>query len=95
MEIDRKSILTTFGSTFLFVFLAELGDKTQLATLALAANSRLRWVVFVAASLALVVITFLTVLACELLLKFVEIRYIKLGSGLLFLLLGTIILLGK
>lgn len=95
MEIDWKSILTTFGSTFLFVFLAELGDKTQLATLALAANSRTRWVIFVAASLALVVITLLTVLACEILLKFVEIRYIKMGTGLLFLLIGTIILFGK
>jgi len=95
MEIDWKSILTTFGSTFLFVFLAELGDKTQLATLALAANSRSRWVVFVAASLALVVITLLTVLVCEFLLKFVEIRYIKLGTGLLFIAIGTIILLGK
>jgi len=95
VEIDWKSILTTFGSTFLFVFLAELGDKTQLATLALAANSRTRWVIFVAASLALVVITLLTVLACEILLKFVEIRYIKMGTGLLFLLIGTIILFGK
>ena len=95
MEIDWKSILTTFSSTFLLVFLAELGDKTQLATLALAANSRSRWIVFVAASLALVVITLLTVLVCEFLLKFVEIRYIKLGTGLLFILIGAIILLGK
>ena len=95
MEMDWKSILTTFGSTFLLVFLAELGDKTQLATLALAANSRSRWIVFVAASLALVVITLLTVLVCEFLLKFVEIRYIKLGTGLLFITIGTIILLGK
>ena len=42
------------ASTFLVVFLAELGDKTQLATLGLAAGSESRISVFVGAAFALV-----------------------------------------
>ena len=40
-------------STFTTVFLAELGDKTQLATLLLSAQSGQPWLVFVGAALAL------------------------------------------
>ena len=41
-------------STFTTVFLAELGDKTQLATLLLSAQSGQPWLVFVGAALALI-----------------------------------------
>jgi putative Ca2+/H+ antiporter (TMEM165/GDT1 family) len=42
------------GQTFASVFLAEPGDKTQLATLFLASGNSLRWTVSAGASLALV-----------------------------------------
>lgn len=41
-------------STFTTVFVAELGDKTQLATLLLSAQSGQPWLVFVGAALALI-----------------------------------------
>jgi len=95
IEMDWKTFLYTVGSTFLVVFLAELGDKTQLATLALATGSNVRWAVFLGAALALTAIALLTVLSCEVLLKFVNIHYIKYGTGLLFIIVGIIILLGR
>ncbi|NDY43663.1 TMEM165/GDT1 family protein, partial [Dissulfurirhabdus thermomarina] len=56
--MDPKLFLTTFTA----VFLAELGDKTQLATVGFAAGSGARWTVFAAASSALVLSTLVGVL---------------------------------
>ena len=46
--------LTIFGTTFATVFVAELGDKTQIATLLLSAESGRPLIVFIGASLALI-----------------------------------------
>lgn len=43
-----------FSSTFLTIFLAEMGDKTQLATLLMSAQSQSPWVVFAGAGCALI-----------------------------------------
>jgi putative Ca2+/H+ antiporter (TMEM165/GDT1 family) len=50
---DIRTFWAIFGSTFLTIFLAEMGDKTQLATLLMTAQSRSPWVVFAGAALAL------------------------------------------
>lgn len=42
-----------FASTFLTIFLAEMGDKTQIATLLMTAESHAPWVIFLGASTAL------------------------------------------
>lgn len=49
-----KMHLQVFTSTFLTIFLAELGDKTQLTTLLMAAESHAPWVVFAGAGAALI-----------------------------------------
>ena len=51
--MDLKVLMTTFG----MVFLAELGDKTQLATFGLSASAKSRLTVFAGAAAALVVAT--------------------------------------
>jgi putative Ca2+/H+ antiporter (TMEM165/GDT1 family) len=84
-----------FLSTFALVFLAELGDKTQLATLAIAARSRSPFAVFWGAALALGVITLISVLLCEVLVKVVPFAYVNRAAGALFIIIGAIILLGK
>ncbi len=51
-----------FGSTFVTIFLAELVDKTQLATLLMAAESHAPWIVFTGAATALITTSLLGVL---------------------------------
>lgn len=56
------SFWTVFSSTFLTIFLAEMGDKTQLATLLISAQSQSPWVVFAGAAMALIATSLLGVL---------------------------------
>jgi putative Ca2+/H+ antiporter (TMEM165/GDT1 family) len=83
-----------FASTFAAVFLAEMGDKTQLATMSLAAGGS-RWVVFAGAALALVLTSAVAVLAGEVVARVVPPVWIRRGAGLLFLALGALYLFGK
>ncbi|HVU01355.1 MAG TPA: TMEM165/GDT1 family protein [Polyangiaceae bacterium] len=82
------------GSTYLAIFLAELGDKTQLATLALA-TERSRWAVFAGSALALVTTSALAVLGGDALARAVPPHWIKRGAGLLFVVLGVTFLGAK
>jgi putative Ca2+/H+ antiporter (TMEM165/GDT1 family) len=86
--VDVKLLLSTFGA----VFLAEMGDKTQLATLALAAGGS-KWAVFAGAALALVATSAIAVLAGELVSRHVDPVWIRRGAGVVFLALGLLYLL--
>lgn len=57
-----KGIERPFLVAFLTIFLAELGDKTQLATLLMSAESQSPWIVFIGAASALVLTSLLGVL---------------------------------
>jgi putative Ca2+/H+ antiporter (TMEM165/GDT1 family) len=83
-----------FASTFAAIFLAEIGDKTQLATLSLAAGGSSRWVVFAGSALALVATSAIAVLVGEALSRVVPPRWLGRGAGVLFLILGVLFLLG-
>jgi putative Ca2+/H+ antiporter (TMEM165/GDT1 family) len=85
----------TFASTFALVFLAELGDKTQLATLSLAASGRSRVLVFLAAASALVATSAIAVLVGEGLVRLVPEAWIRRVAGIGFLVMGVLFLLGK
>lgn len=78
-------------SIFLALFLAELGDKTQLAVLAFAAETGSRWSVFFAASLALVASTGLAVLVGDGLSRVVRPGVLQLAAGLLFVAIGLFV----
>jgi Ca2+/H+ antiporter, TMEM165/GDT1 family len=80
------------GSTYVAIFLAELGDKTQLSTLALAAGKS-RWPVFLGAGAALLTTTAIAVLAGDAVARVVPAVWIRRAAGALFLVLGMVFLL--
>lgn len=77
-----------FATTFAAVFLAEMGDKTQLATMSFAASGS-RWVVFAASALALVATSAIAVLAGDIVARYVSPVWIKRAAGALFIVLGV------
>jgi Ca2+/H+ antiporter, TMEM165/GDT1 family len=81
-----------FATTFVSIFLAELGDKTQLATMSLAAGERARWTVFFAAALALVTSTAVAVLAGDAVARVIPPMWIKRAAGALFVVLGVLLI---
>jgi putative Ca2+/H+ antiporter (TMEM165/GDT1 family) len=86
-----KPLLTAF----FLVFLAELGDKTQLSTMMLASKSNSIWLVFVGSSCALVLSSLCGVLLGSVINKFIPELYIQIGSGVAFLIVGFLLLSGK
>ncbi|WP_067869650.1 TMEM165/GDT1 family protein [Neptuniibacter marinus] len=88
-EGDIKIGKHLVGSVFILIFLAELGDKTQLAIAGLAAVEQ-AWVVWVAGTVALMLTTLLGVWFGRVLLKRLPIALIHRGAGVLFMLFAGI-----
>jgi putative Ca2+/H+ antiporter (TMEM165/GDT1 family) len=86
--------LKLFLSTFVIVFLAELGDKTQIAGFSIAAERGNVLSVIIGAGLALTAATLVAVLAGHLIARYVPKKALKIISGLLFLATGTVMLVG-
>ena len=85
--------LKVFFTVFASVFIAELGDKTQLATMLFAADKEVsKWTVFWGASAALMVATLIGVIAGNLLSDFINERYLNYIAGAGFILIGTLTL---
>ena len=78
-----------FWSTFFVVFLAEVGDKTQLAAMSATAKSGALWTVFFAASLALVCATAVGVAVGGALFRFVSPQVIRYAAGTAFIAVGV------
>ncbi|MCF8134943.1 MULTISPECIES: TMEM165/GDT1 family protein [Synechococcus] len=77
--------------TFATVFLAELGDKTQLATLLLSAQSGRPLLVFIGSALALVASSLVGVLLGRWLAGWISPQRLELLAGSLMLLLGSLL----
>lgn len=77
-----------FATTFLAVFLAELGDKTQVATLTLAAGTRSPWTVFLASGTALVATSAIAVLGAGFVTRFVSPLWIARIAGVVLVAMG-------
>ena len=87
--MDFRVFITTFG----MIFLAELGDKTQLATFCFSAESESRLAVFLGSAGALVLTSLIAVVFGAALCRLVPANYIKAGAGALFIVLGVWMLL--
>lgn len=83
--------LKVFVTVFISVFIAELGDKTQLATMLFAADKEVsKWTVFCGASVALVVASAIGVLAGALLSEFINPKYLSYLAGAGFIVIGVV-----
>ena len=83
--MDLKVLFVVFGT----VFLAELGDKTQLATVLFASRPEVSLItVFVGASLALILSSLLAVAAGSVISQYVDPRYLSYIAGAGFIIIG-------
>ena len=89
--MDWRVFLTTFG----VIFLAEMGDKTQLAAMTMAADSKKPWAVFLGAALALAAVSAIGVLVGSVIGSYIPLIWIKRTAAAAFILIGVLMLLGK
>jgi Ca2+/H+ antiporter, TMEM165/GDT1 family len=89
--MDLRVLLTTFG----VIFLAEMGDKTQLAAMTMAAETKKPWAVFIGASVALAGVSALGVIVGAVLGNYVPLEWVKRVSAIAFIIIGVLILLDK
>ncbi|MGQ0699559.1 MAG: TMEM165/GDT1 family protein [Panacagrimonas sp.] len=84
--MDWKIFVTVFGT----VFLAELGDKTQLATVLFSADKpSAKWTVFAASASALVLACAIGVLAGAFVAQHVNPKHLQVVAGIGFVLIGA------
>jgi putative Ca2+/H+ antiporter (TMEM165/GDT1 family) len=89
--MDWRVFLTTFG----VIFLAEMGDKTQLAAMTMAAQSGKPWAVFIGAALALTAVSAIGILVGSVLGNYLPLIWIKRVAALGFIVIGVMILAGR
>lgn len=86
----------TLATVFITVFVAEIGDKTQLATMLFASErDTSRWVVFAGASLALICAAAIGVLVGAQLERLISPRTLKVIAGIGFIAIGVWTLVSK
>lgn len=83
--------IKVFTSTFLTIFLAELGDKTQVTTLLMSAESQSPWTVFAGAGAALVLTSLLGVWVGCWLAKRVSAKALERSAGIMLLLISILL----
>ena len=86
----------TFSTVFVTVFLAEIGDKTQLATMLFSADAKTnKWMVFLGSSMALMLAAGIGVLIGSQLEKFISPNTLKWLAGIGFIGVGIWTLISK
>ena len=89
--MDWKAFIAAFGT----IFLAELGDKTQIATLLYASKSAKPLSIFLASSLALVVSSALAVAVGAGVGRLIPAEIVTKVAGAAFVVIGVLLILGK
>ena len=89
--MDWRIFLTTFG----VIFLAEMGDKTQLAAMTMAAQSTRPWAVFIGSALALTAVSAIGVVVGSVVGNYFPLVWIKRAAAIAFIVIGVLILLDK
>ncbi len=89
--MDFRVLLTTFG----IIFLAEMGDKTQLAAMTMSAQTKKPWAVFIGSSLALAAVSALGVVVGSVIGEYVPLEWVKRVAAVAFIIIGVLMLAGK
>jgi len=89
---SAKDLIRAYFTAFFAVFLAELGDKTQLATLLMAAESKSPWIVFIGAASALVLVSLVGVILGQWLATRLSPDLLKTAAGASLLLISILLL---
>ena len=93
-EVKVNNSSLSLARSFSLIGLMELGDKTQLSVIALAAEYDAPLMVFVGVMFALALLTVIGIFVGSVISRFVPMKYIKVGSSLVFILFGVIFLFG-
>ena len=94
-EFDKQPVrLGVFGTTVVLFFLAEMGDKTQVATVMLAARFDAYWAVVAGTTLGMMLANMPVVWLGERMTRLVPLRVVHIASAIVFLGLGLFALLG-
>ena len=91
-DSQKSGVWTTFFSTFITIFLAEMGDKTQLATLLLSAQSGSPWIVFIGSGAALIATSLVGVLLGRYLAKILSPETLDIAAGMLLMVISILLL---
>ncbi|MBD2059342.1 TMEM165/GDT1 family protein [Oculatella sp. FACHB-28] len=91
-QLSRRQEIEIFFSTFFTIFVAELGDKTQLTTLLMSAESNSPWVVFMGSGAALIATSLLGVLLGRWLSSRVSPKVLETATGTILLLVSVLLL---
>jgi putative Ca2+/H+ antiporter (TMEM165/GDT1 family) len=83
--MDWKVLASTFG----LLFLAELGDKTQLAVISMTCKTGKPWMVFLGGALALIVVTLIGAFAGQLISQYVPVAVLSKVAAALFVVMGV------
>jgi putative Ca2+/H+ antiporter (TMEM165/GDT1 family) len=86
-----ESVFVTFGTTFITIFLAEIGDKTQLSTLLMSAESHAPWVVFLGSAAALITTSFLGVVLGSWISTKLSPKTVEKSAGIMLLLISVML----
>ncbi|HKO95444.1 MAG TPA: TMEM165/GDT1 family protein [Pyrinomonadaceae bacterium] len=89
--MDWRVFLTTFG----VIFLAEMGDKTQLAAMTMSAQTKKPWAVFIGSALALTAVSAIGVMVGSVVGNYIPLIWIKRAAAVAFIVIGVLILMDK
>jgi putative Ca2+/H+ antiporter (TMEM165/GDT1 family) len=89
--MDWRVLLTTFG----VIFLAEMGDKTQLAAMTMSAQTKRPWAVFIGAALALTAVSALGVVVGSVIGDYISLIWVKRVAACAFIVIGILMLANK
>ncbi|MBD2664319.1 hypothetical protein B6N60_01129 [Richelia sinica FACHB-800] len=88
----QESVWAVFATTFITIFLAEIGDKTQLSTLLMSAESHQPWVVFIGSALALITTSLLGVLLGGWIASKLSPKTVEKSAGMMLLLISVMLI---